>query len=444
MKIQVSPQVDLIDSPLAITGSGFLPNSKVTFVATTNDTFGQEWRSQTTFYADDLGRIDLGKQSPVSGNYQGIDPMGLIYSMTPGPSVQPKSMYLPPNADSIDVTITVKSDAGYSSEITVKRYIKGSGVTTRDVKKEQLVGKLFIPGGSGPHPGILLCTGSEGGIVSQLSTASLLASHGYVVFVMAYFNYEGLHKELYEMPLKQFLAGVNYLRQLVEVDSKHIAAMGPSKGAEGLLAAAAMIPEMKLQGLIAISPSSVVWQGIGRGKPKAKSSWSYQGKALSYVKMSGEKIAFQFMLADILRRFKLDALFPSLLRTTLSPAYSAVKKSSKAVEVATIPVENIASPLLLIAGGRDKVWCSDFMSQTMINRRKTCRHAALDKLFVYPDAGHLFRCPNMPTTISWRAPKGAKMILNFGGSAKANAYAQRDAWTNILAFLDKHLRGFAE
>jgi len=147
----------------------------------------------------------------------------------------------------------------------------------------------------------------------------------------------------------------------------------------------------------------------------------------------------QFLLARVIRRLKLTKVFPRFIRTTLAPAYSAVKKTSETTRASAIPVENIDAPLLLIAGGQDKLWYSDFMSRTILNRRKTSRHAKKDELLIYPNAGHQFRLPHLPTTVSWLAPKGAKLIINFGGTPQANAQAQADAWKKILGFLGKYL-----
>lgn len=440
IKLKVIQQAGLIDSVLRVMGSGFRPKSKVTFTVTSKDAFGQVWQSVSTFRANALGQVDLAKHAPISADYHRADSMGFIWSMKPDRHAESYSMYLPPNADSVDIRLVVKAGREDLSELFIKRGIRAPGVTISDVDGADLCGKLFVPENKGPHPAILLCSGSEGGIASQLPMASLLASHGYLVFVMAYFNYGALSKTLYEVPLTRFLSGVKYLRGLTEVDSAYIAAMAPSKGAEGLLAAASLMPDMKLRALIAISPSSVVWQGISKGKPKPKSSWSYQGNPLAYVRMSGLKIMPQFILSESLRQLGLSKLFSRFVRTTLSPAYSAVKKASKKVEAATIPVENIDAPLLFIAGGKDKIWHSDFMCQTMLNRRKTSRHADKDEVYIYPNAGHQFRIPNLPTTVPWLAPKAAKMILNFGGKPAANAEAQLDAWEKMLEFLDKHLR----
>ena len=440
IKLKVIQQVGLIDSALRIMGSGFRPKSKVIFTAKSKDAFGQIWQSVSTFRANALGQVDLSKHAPISAGYRRADSMGFIWSMKPDRHAESFSMYLPPNADAVDISLVVKTGREDPSELLIQRCIRAPGVTISDVDEAAVCGKLFIPENKGPHPAILLCGGSEGGIASQLPKASLLASHGYLVFVMAYFNYGALSKTLYEVPLTRFLSGIKYLRGLPEVDSAYIAAMAPSKGSEGLLAAASLIPDMKLRALIAISPSSVVWQGFGKGKPKPKSSWSHQDSALAYLPMSGVKIMPQFILSGMLRQLGLSKLLPRFVRTTLSPAYSAVKKASKKVEAATIPVENIDAPLLFIAGGKDKIWYSDFMCQTMLNRRKTSRHADKDEVYIYPDAGHQFRIPNLPTTVPWLAPKAAKMILNFGGKPAANAEAQLDAWKKMLRFLDKHLR----
>ncbi len=276
-------------------------------------------------------------------------------------------------------------------------------------------------------------------MVSQLSLASLLVSQGYAVFIMAYFNYENLPKELYDIPLETFLSGVRWLRQQTEVDEKHIAAMAPSKGAEGILAAASYLPEMNLNALVAIAPSNVVWQGIGRGKPKPQSSWSLQGESLSYFAMNALKILPQFIARFYSRLLKLTRLFPSLERISLLPAYSDVKKNKYQNTAAKIPVEKIMAPLLLIAGVEDKMWPSSYMSRCIIEKRRAAGLDYKDELCIYPRVGHVIRFPYVPTTVPWMATSPKGMTLNFGGEAKAVADAQLDAWRQIKTFLGKHL-----
>ncbi len=440
MELEIIPETELADSLLAIRIKHITPNSKVRLTAWTEDVFGNRWQANADFQADQNQQIDLAKQQPLSGSYHQVDPMGLIWSMRPKENQKPPSMFIADVAKPMSITFDLQLRDQTVASSTIVREFKSNEVVVNDVDDDQVKGKFLLPAGMGPHPAILLCPGSEGGIASQMATAYLLASHGYAVLVMAYFNFADLPKELYELSLERFQAGVQWLANHERVASDRMAMMGVSKGAEGFLAAASFIPEMNIKALIAVSPAHVIWQGFGKGKPENKSSWSLNHQALPYVKMDGSKIVPQLMLAKWIKKFHLQKIFPSLMRTSLLPVYSVVKKESQMVNQAAIPVENINAPLLLIAGKQDKMWPSKYMAEAIIHRRKKTRYAGDDELLSFQGVGHLFNYANLPTTISWMAMPGGNLVLNYGGRAPERALANRRAWQSILTFLDKHLK----
>ena len=79
--IHVSPETALVDEPVRIHLTGLAPDQSVTVRATTTNSAGRRWQSRAEFKANKDGVVDLSKQSPVSGTYSGVDPMGLFWSM---------------------------------------------------------------------------------------------------------------------------------------------------------------------------------------------------------------------------------------------------------------------------------------------------------------------------------------------------------------------------
>jgi len=71
--IKVEPSRALMDVPLSIELSGFPSNRPVTVTATQIYQTGSRWRAH-------YGRIDVGRQAPISGDYEGVAAMGLIWS----------------------------------------------------------------------------------------------------------------------------------------------------------------------------------------------------------------------------------------------------------------------------------------------------------------------------------------------------------------------------
>ena len=222
MELNIQPKQAPMDHQLSLSGANFPANTAVDLVVTTKDMMGQPWQSSLQVTTDNNGQFDLAKVTE--------HPMQMIWQMRPMvANAAQSSMYIPP-AKAQKIQFTAKVADKVVAEDLISRLIRADGVSTKDVNQDNAKGRLFLPEGDGPHPGILLCAGSSGGILSQLHTASMLVSRGYVVFVAAYFNYEGMKKECYEIPLEIFADALTYLKQLPEVDANRTAMIAPSKG----------------------------------------------------------------------------------------------------------------------------------------------------------------------------------------------------------------------
>src|SRR2546428_8178282 len=84
-RIVVDQPVALYDAPISIALEGFEPRTRVTLTATFQVAEATPWRSWATFIADDGGRVDVTRQAPVVGTWEGVSPMGLFWSATPVP-----------------------------------------------------------------------------------------------------------------------------------------------------------------------------------------------------------------------------------------------------------------------------------------------------------------------------------------------------------------------
>jgi hypothetical protein len=68
----------LIDQPIAIALRGFAPRQPVSVTATQTYANAIRWQSQAMFISDDDGQVDVSRQAPVSGTYEGVAPMGPV------------------------------------------------------------------------------------------------------------------------------------------------------------------------------------------------------------------------------------------------------------------------------------------------------------------------------------------------------------------------------
>lgn len=269
------------------------------------------------------------------------------------------------------------------------------------VDSGRLVANLHRPAGDGLFPAVLVIGGSGGGIGWQDATGELLAGHGYAALALAYFGMPGLPAQLEGIPLEYFTEAVDYLARQPLVDAARIGVVGVSKGGEAALLLASRDP--RLRAVVAFVPSSVVFQSIADGWPRS-SSWS----------LGDEDVPFVPYLID--ERFRPDRL-AEMYRASLDQPQAAA---------ATIPVEQIGGPILLLSGRADALWPSSHMAEQIVDRlaREGFRHSV--EHVAYPDAGHLISRLTEDTT-------------RLGGTVEGNRAAQRDARQRMLAFLELQL-----
>ena len=118
--------------------------------------------------------------------------------------------------------------------------------------------------------------------------------------------------------------------------------------------------------IVALAPSSVVWQGFPKDFSKimeSPSSWSKDGKGLSFV--------------PYISREEQNKL-------SINNRHAASLTNASAVRDALIKVEHIKSPILLLSGGEDKSWPSEEMANDICKRvGNNCTHKS------YPEGDHL-------------------------------------------------------
>ena len=79
--ISLTPSAILVDEPVSIRLSRLLKDARVSLHAQMRTAFGTV-TSFAIFQTDEQGVVDLATQPSLGGTYEGIDPMGLFWSMT--------------------------------------------------------------------------------------------------------------------------------------------------------------------------------------------------------------------------------------------------------------------------------------------------------------------------------------------------------------------------
>jgi hypothetical protein len=128
-------------------------------------------------------------------------------------------------------------------------------------------------------------------------------------------------------------------------------------------------------------------------------------------------------------------------RTTPSFLASIAKAPAAALDAATIRVEKVAGPILMLGGEDDGLWPSCEFEKRAMDRLTAAGHVSTygDEAACYPRAGHAVSFLGAPTTDAmWASIDG--LWYGLGGTAKGISLAKRDAENKRHAFLAKVTR----
>jgi dienelactone hydrolase len=209
----------------------------------------------------------------------------------------------------------------------------------------------------------------------------MLASRGYAAFNLAYFAEPGLPRGLVNIPLEYFEHAIRWTRAQPWLHDGFLAAWGPSRGGELALLLGATFPD--INAVSAWVPSGVMFWPIGlaeQGDTRPPASWTWHGKPLPYLQENNGSV---------------EALPPQQpgQPTAYTPIYLRHLRDERAVERATIPVENIRGPILLVSGTDDQMWPSSVLADIAMRRLQSNGFKFPFQHLKYQGAGHSFCCP---------------------------------------------------
>jgi dienelactone hydrolase len=407
VQIAITPQAPLMDQRVAIAVSGLQPGATVTLAARSAAQDGVAWRSAGNFRADAQGRVDL-------------DATDLLAAMTAGPGAKGgdhQSFAIADVSQPVATTLDVRNGARVLASRTLVRRFGPGDICPFAIREDGVVGAFYQPPGAGPHPGVLVIGGSDGGFGAP-QVAMMLANHGFAVLSLAYFGAPGLPKTLEGVPMETFSRALAWMRRNPAVNPRFVAIYAESRGTEPALYAAATTGGV--QAVVARSPSFALWGGVSAAHLPGKPAWTLVGKPLPAIANA--------LYPDFIATFLGDKLTGRPVRQT--PLFLEDLARSRDTARAEIPVERIAAPLLLLAGRDDQVWPSAMMAERIEARRKRFGRAAGDQLIIYPGVGHAIAYAYLP--VRQRDADGPFAV---GGTPAGEARAQADAWPRIVRFL---------
>lgn len=396
-----APAAALHDAEIQVRADGLTPGETYDLAAEFVSRSGTVWRSNSQFVADEHGVVNPASMAPVAGSYQGVDALGVFWSMTNTNERQTDPSLFETDDQSV-VTFSLRQGEKVVATHRLTLRKRAIGISSTEIR-DPVVGTLYAPYGARKRPGVIVLGGSEGGFPRD--RAALIASHGYVTLALAYFGVDPLPRELERVPLETVDRAIAYLRRQPSVNPKRLAIVGVSKGAELALVSAARNPA--IGAVVGIAPSSAVFQSI-TGQRSSTSSWTLAGKDIPFAPyVAGEKFVQSHRLGD-------------LYEASLAAAPSE----------AEIPVEKIRGPILLLAGKDDALWPSAEMAERIAQRARRHGFRYPVKILAFENAGHhVGNLPMRPTADSVR----------LGGTAQGLAAAQTACWDHIVEFLRAHL-----
>jgi dienelactone hydrolase len=393
---EITPATVLVDERFRVAVGGLTPGQSVTIRA---DGSGGVWHSSVAVRADGQGRAEVA------------DPMRLVWSATGDRTAAPRG----PAQSWI---FTAEADGKEIATQTLVRRAMAQQVRVLPLRERGLVGTVYYPAEPGPRPAIIVLPGSQGGIPAPGAHAGGLASRGYVVLALAFFNAEGLPPLLQNIPLEYFATAVDWLKSQPVVDPARIGVLGTSRGGELALVLGSTYPA-SFRVVVANVPSSVVWPGLSDDSETP--AWTLAGKPLP----------------GITSRFG-----PADLTLTGRERFLKRMRDAGAVRRAEIPVERIGGPLLMFSGKDDQLWPSDVFAERVVARLKEKGFTHPVEHYSYEHAGHLITRPFVPTSDvrEVRIHPVTKRPNMTGGTPEGQARANEDSWDKLLSFLDRYLR----
>ncbi|WP_168216300.1 acyl-CoA thioester hydrolase/BAAT C-terminal domain-containing protein [Halorussus halobius] len=398
------PATVSVDEPVDLTITN-VPVETVDVRVSLTDRSDREWSSAATYDAPG-DALDLTSASAMDGEITG-GVTGLVQRATPAEG----STRYEPDRDACDeVTVRVERDGNVLGSTTIERTFGSPEVASEAVDDESFVGRIYEPSGPGPAPAVVVLHGSSGRPADGI--AQLLASRGFVALAVQYFDWQGrrdgLPAEVAEIPLESVESAVEWVRERDGVRGSEVGLFGTSKGGELALLVGSRLDSVGP--VVSVNGSGVVWAGISRREFPPGPSWTADGDPVPYVPYTDDHSVW-----DVEPPMEME------------PGYSQSLDDAdgEAIDEATIAVESIAGPVLLVSGGADSMWNSVRLHEVAADRldRHDCEYEHL----VYPDAGHAITPPYVPT-----ANRARTRQFVMGGSAEGYAEADGEHWPRVV------------
>lgn len=267
---------------------------------------------------------------------------------------------------------------------------------------------------------------SGAGISQKLteSSASFLIKQGYSVLVLGFYNWKGMPKEMYGIPVEYVELAAKWLLSFQEQKIEKIAIMGTSTGAGYALLSASLCPQISC--VIAISPFDYVMEGAGKNfSRKYKSTYTYRKRDICFT----PNIALDKGAHALIMEAKRDK------RYGLRRAMRYVYDINPPIDESRILIENMKADVLLLAAKADDFWPSDEAVSRMEKILSESNYPYRVKIIVYDKASHLL---GNISGMSWILKRLIRLIITAEHKFPVECEnARKDSVQQILSFLNE-------
>lgn len=411
--LSIDPDPSLIDDPVRISATGFLPRSRVTLrlrAVTLRAEASQD------FTADDEGTLSIPEPMRLFWNARfdaGADVLSMLGTLA---SLAP-----------LEYELDASVEGSPAASRRFERRSLVDGVTRTVVRDGRLRGVFFAPAGATAAPPVIVLGGSDGGNTFAY-VAALFAARGFAALLLPYFAYEDLPEDLVEIPLEYFGEAIAWLRGRPETGGARVDVLGMSMGGQAALLIGATYPDVGA--VVALVPSGIPGGGVSRNPARmALSAWTLGGRPVPIIPARFDPESMK-AFSEAMTTGKPIAMAPGFARLL----------DGAAIDDVAIQVERTNGPILLMSAGDDQVWPSTRLTEIAADRLRVRGFAHAFEHLSYPNAGHFASIPPyIPTTVTWSRHPQVPFSLEMGGTPEANAAASADLWPRIVDFLRRSL-----
>lgn len=238
------------------------------------------------------------------------------------------------------------------------------------------VGHLVLPD-CGSERAVIVVMGGEKSLLPGTVIAERFADFGFAGLAVSLFGAEGLHSSPDSIPLEMFGAAIDMLKSM---DMKSISIYGMSMGT--VFAALAAERFGGIDSLVLCSPTHVPFEGTLADKK------TMTGR--SVTTLGGEDIPF--VTADFSSGSMVKYVYDSEAGrkvTRMWCAYRDAYKDKEREKNAALHIEKTDARVLMIAGGHDEAWPSEYSVRYLKNRLDRVNYDKDFRALIFPKASHL-------------------------------------------------------